>query len=235
MPKKAFKLEASGKKRLLQIIVGSLVTGVILFLGAGRLDWWPAWAYMGSIILLLIGELAWIKFVDPGFTEVVNYRGRTPDKIKDWDKTWYRLGLPLPFLMLIVGAVDAGRFGWSSMPFTVQVIGFFMVLVSYIVPVWALAQKVPSLTMRIGIIKGQKICSTGPYKYIRHPMYAGIIVGCIGTPLLLGSWFAFIPAMLYSGLMIVRTILEDRDLQKELSDYRKYVKKVRFKLVPGVW
>lgn len=228
-------LEKSGVNRLLQILVVALVMSGLLFISAGRLDWWPAWAYLGSWVLLLLSELVWMVFVNPNLIAVVNARGKTPTNVKPWDKLIITLYFPLPFLMMIVGGLDAGRFGWSYMPFIVQVLGFVMTIVSYLVPVWAIAQNVPSLTTQVGIKRGQKICSTGPYKYIRHPMYAGMILGFIGNPLLLGSYLAFIPGFLMFVLFFTRTELEDRDLQKELPGYRAYARKTRYKLLPGIW
>lgn len=228
------KLEASGVKRLLEILISAVVMSVLLFISAGRLDWWPAWAYLGSWILLLIGEYVWITFVNPDLIEVINMRGRTPKTLKPWDRILI-LYLPLPFLMAIVGGLDGGRFGWSSIPFLLQVLGFVMSLVGYVLGVWALFQNVPSLTTKVGIEKNMKICSTGPYAYIRHPMYAGVIIGFIGNPLLFGSYLALIPGFLLILIIIYRTIFEDRDLQAEVPAYRNYVKKVKFRLVPWVW
>ena len=231
------KLEPSGVKRLVEILFNAVVMSALLFLSAGRLDWWPAWAYLASWILFLLGEFAWMFFVNPAWIAVLNMRGKTPavSNTKPWDRTIILLYIPLPFLMVIIGGLDAGRYGWSSMPLFLQAFGFVLTFLSYILPAWAVFQNAPSLTTRVGIDKRMQICSTGPYAIVRHPMYAGILLGFIGIPLLLGSYLALIPGLLSIALFIARTIFEDRDLQAEVPAYREYAKKVRSKLVPGVW
>jgi len=228
------KLEPSGVKRLLEMLISAVVMSGLLFLSAGRLDWWPAWAYLGSWIILLLGEYLWITFVNPDLIAVINARGKTPEKVKPWERMMI-LYLPLLLLLMILGGLDGGRFNWSYMPLILQVVGFVISTVAYLLPIWALFQNVPSLTTQVGIEKNMKICSTGPYAIIRHPIYAGGIMSFIGNPLLFGSWLALIPGFLLILIILRRTVLEDRDLQTEVPAYREYVRKVRFKLVPGIW
>lgn len=92
-----------------------------------------------------------------------------------------------------------------------------------------------SRVVRIQKDRGHTVCTTGPYKYIRHPMYAGVILIFLCFPLSLGSLYSFIPAALIIGLFVLRTLLEDETLKEELSGYKEYVQKVRFRLLPSVW
>jgi len=92
-----------------------------------------------------------------------------------------------------------------------------------------------STVVRIQAERGHYVVTTGPYAYVRHPMYAGMVLTFWGVPLLLGSWWALLPGSLNALLFVIRTALEDRTLQAELPGYADYVRKVRRRLVPGVW
>ena len=91
-------------------------------------------------------------------------------------------------------------------------------------------------TVRIQTDRNHKVIDTGPYRVVRHPGYLGLIAGFIlSAPLLLGSWWAFVPAVASTATLIVRTALEDRTLREELDGYEDYARRVRYRLVPGVW
>jgi protein-S-isoprenylcysteine O-methyltransferase Ste14 len=101
---------------------------------------------------------------------------------------------------------------------------------------WAMASnKFFSTTVRIQDDRGQTVTSSGPYRLVRHPGYVGFLVSNLATPLLLGSLWALIPAVVLEALVVVRTALEDRTLQAELGGYRDYARRVRYRLLPGVW
>jgi len=90
-------------------------------------------------------------------------------------------------------------------------------------------------TVRIQKERGHQVCEAGPYRFVRHPGYGGMIFMYMGMPLILGSWWAFIPVFMIIMLVFIRTALEDRTLQRELSGYSEYARKTRFRLLPGVW
>jgi protein-S-isoprenylcysteine O-methyltransferase Ste14 len=92
-----------------------------------------------------------------------------------------------------------------------------------------------STVVRIQTDRGQTVCSTGPYRFVRHPGYVGTILQSFGLPFLLGSLWALIPGITAVGLMIIRTSFEDRTLQSDLPGYREFVQKVRYRLIPGIW
>ncbi len=101
---------------------------------------------------------------------------------------------------------------------------------------WAmLSNTLFSSIARVQEDRGHRVCSTGPYRFVRHPGYVGAILQSTGIPLLLGSLWALIPGALASGLMVVRTFLEDRMLHAELEGYPEYAARVRHRLVPGIW
>jgi len=90
-------------------------------------------------------------------------------------------------------------------------------------------------TVRIQSERGHRVIDTGPYSFVRHPGYLGFAGWILSTPLLLGSWWALIPAILSTVCLVVRTALEDRTLRMELAGYEEYIHRVRYRLVPGIW
>jgi protein-S-isoprenylcysteine O-methyltransferase Ste14 len=92
-----------------------------------------------------------------------------------------------------------------------------------------------STRVRIQEDRGHRVVTTGPYRMVRHPMYAATIIGFAGVSLLLGSWWAFVPGAVCTVLFIIRTALEDRTLQAELPGYKDYAARTRYRLLPGVW
>jgi protein-S-isoprenylcysteine O-methyltransferase Ste14 len=90
-------------------------------------------------------------------------------------------------------------------------------------------------TVRIQTERGHRVIDTGPYRFVRHPGYLGFFGWGLSTPLLLGSWWAFLPALLSMVSLVIRTALEDRTLREELAGYREYASKVRYRLIPGIW
>ena len=137
--------------------------------------------------------------------------------------------------MLFVAGLDA-RYGWSVTPFGVTLLGFVVFIPAIIFGLWAMAvNSYFSVTVRIQEERKHQVCRSGPYKIVRHPGYVSFIFGVVGIPLILGSWWAFVSAGILILLIIVRTTLEDRTLQKELSGYKEYAASTRYRLVPLVW
>jgi len=135
-----------------------------------------------------------------------------------------------------VAGLDAGRFGWSVMPIAVQVAGYIALLFAMAVTYWAMAvNPFLSTIVRIQDDRGQYAVTSGPYRYVRHPMYAMILLMYPGIALLLGSWWALIPAAVIAIVFVIRTALEDQTLQAELPGYAEYAQRTRYRLVPGVW
>ena len=146
-------------------------------------------------------------------------------------------------LMLVVAGLDQ-RFGWLEQPFglyygfplELHFIGLVMYAIGTAQLFWSMvSNKYFSRYVRIQKERDHAVVYTGPYQHIRHPGYSALIISTLGTPLLLGSWWAIIPALLTAGGFMVRTSLEDQTLQAELDGYIEYTRRVRFRLLPGVW
>ncbi len=227
------RLDRDGIKRIVQVIVGITLFGLLLFVSAGRLDWWNAWLYLG--LWGLSTGLASVVVLRRN-PELINERGRKAENQKAWDKLLLRLYFPLPFLAMILAGLDAVRFGWSQIPLWLVLTGFVLGLVamglSYSVMVF---NAFASAVVRIQEERGHEVVTDGPYRFVRHPMYAGLLLSWLGTPLLLGSWWTYVVAVPAILIFVIRTALEDRTLQEELPGYTDYAERVRYRLLPGVW
>jgi protein-S-isoprenylcysteine O-methyltransferase Ste14 len=226
------RLERSGINRLIQVFGSVLLMGLVLFLSAGRLDWPAAWIFLGTYVLVILTLGVWAIRKNP---EVVNERGKM-ENMKSWDKTLMTIYTVMIFVVFAVAGLDAGRFGWSVMPIALQVVGFVALILAMAVTYWAMATN-PFLStiVRIQDDRGHYVITTGPYRYVRHPMYAMMFFMYPGIALELGSWRALIPATVIVIVFVIRTALEDQTLQAELPGYAEYAQRTRYRLVPGVW
>jgi protein-S-isoprenylcysteine O-methyltransferase Ste14 len=227
------RLERSGINRLIQIFVSIVVMGVVLFLSAGRLDWPAAWIFLGSYVLMVLTVGVWVARRHP---DVVNERGKIARNAQSWDKVLMTIYTVMLLALLAVAGLDAGRFGWSVMPLALQVVGYIALLLAMSVTYWAMAVN-PFLAtiVRIQDDRGHYVVTSGPYRYVRHPMYAMMFFMWPGVALELGSWWALVPAAVIVIVFVIRTALEDRMLQAELPGYAEYAQHTRYRLVPGIW
>ena len=133
-------------------------------------------------------------------------------------------------------ALDAVRFQWSHMPVFLQVVGAILIVSSIPVVLLTFRENTFATTaVRVQEERGQRVISTGPYYYVRHPLYAGSLLLFVGTPLLLGSWFGLVFAIVPIVGLGMRAILEESVLREELPGYDTYIKQVRYRFVPHVW
>jgi protein-S-isoprenylcysteine O-methyltransferase Ste14 len=210
-----------------------VLIAVILFLAAGRLNWTWAWVYLGicTVTMLINGTI--LLRTSP---ETIAERARFQET-KDWDKVVGGLwALAIYVALPLVAGLDV-RFGWTrEFSATVNVAGAVVLAVGLALGGWAMiANAYFSTAVRIQSDRGQTVCRTGPYRFVRHPGYLGFTLQSVSTPVLLGSLWALIPGLAAAALMITRTSLEDRTLQAELPGYRDFVQEVRHRLVPGIW
>jgi protein-S-isoprenylcysteine O-methyltransferase Ste14 len=225
-------LERSGIRRIVQVLVSILLIGALLFLSAGRLDWLWGWLFLAAFFLLMLAS----AFVMSKSPDLINERGRRAENIKGWDKALMGIYSLVLFTVPVVAGLDAVRRGWSEMSLALHLIGVALAIPAMIMPLWAMSANAYLSTMvRIQDDRGQQVVTTGPYRYVRHPMYVGTIFFGLCIPLFLGSWWAFIPCGLIVVLFIIRTALEDRTLQEELPGYAEYAQRVRYRLLPGIW
>ena len=215
-------------------VVSLAAAGAGFFWIAGRWDWIRGWAFLG-LTCGGHGLACWRLWqISP---EMMIHRSRLHEGTKRWDMVW--LGLFGLFYLgeVVVAVLDAGRFGPSTMPGWLWPVGAALFLAQVVVLYQAMKVN-PHFEkrVRIQVDRGHRVIDDGPYRVVRHPGYAALIGGWIlATPLLLGSWWAFVPAVLAAVSLVVRTALEDRTLQAELTGYAAYAGRVRFRLIPRVW
>jgi protein-S-isoprenylcysteine O-methyltransferase Ste14 len=220
-------------RRLIQVVVQFLILVAILFISAGRLDWMAAWACIGvGIGILAINGLV----VLPRNPEMIAERGQVKEGAKGWDKLLGVL-IGVPTLVALIGAGLDQRFGWSPpLAVAIHLVGLALVALGQGLFSWAMASnKFFSTVVRIQMERGHTVATGGPYRYVRHPGYVGMIITMLATPLALGSLWALIPEGIGALGLLVRTALEDRTLLEELDGYRDYAARVRYRLLPGVW
>ena len=207
---------------------------VILFVSAGTLAWINAWIYVGLVSIYQVISTVVLARVNP---QVLNERGTvTKAGTKTFDKVYIAVYPVFSFGSLVIMGFDAIRYQWSAMPFWLTFVGIFIFVSVAPVALWAMAvNKFFEWTVRIQNEREQYVCNSGPYVIIRHPGYAGLIMSLLAYPFILGSWWGFLPNLILILIIVIRTALEDRTLQKELPGYREYAQKVQYRLIPLIW
>ena len=213
--------------------MGIVAMGVALFWSAGRMDWWPAWTVLAVMSLWIIATAIVIIRFNP---ELLAERLGPRKGAKPWDTAiMSMLGLA-QLARYILAGLDQ-RYGWTGgFPFAAQMAALILCLFGYGLVVWATTSNAFfSQIVRIQTERGHTVVTGGPYQYVRHPAYIGAILFEFAAPILLASWWSGIPSLLAVILLVLRTALEDRALQAELAGYADYARKVRQRLLPGIW
>jgi protein-S-isoprenylcysteine O-methyltransferase Ste14 len=209
---------------------------VILFLAAGRLDWWEAWvmAVVFAVTTILSRALLILKHPD-----LAVERSKWTESTDTY--TWDKKLMPIiaiygPLMVYIAAGLDKRWNGSPTLPVSLEIAAFVIIVLGYTFSAWALiANRFFSAIVRIQKERGHVVVSDGPYRIVRHPGYSGGLIGNLMIPLALGTLWAYIPAGLTMLAIIVRTSLEDKVLQAKLPGYTEYVQKTRYRLLPGIW
>jgi protein-S-isoprenylcysteine O-methyltransferase Ste14 len=218
---------------ILDEVLGIFAMAVALFWSAGRLDWWAAWAAIGVwVAFYLAMDILLLRF-NPG---LMAERLSPPQGAKTWDRAIMSIFRLTTLARYILAGLDQ-RYGWTGgFPLAVQITAWVVCLLSYALLTWAMTfNTFFSQLVRIQSDRGHTVATQGPYRYVRHPGYVGMIVFEFAMSTLLASWWALLASGLCAGLLILRTALEDRTLQAELPGYADYARQVRYRLVPGIW
>jgi protein-S-isoprenylcysteine O-methyltransferase Ste14 len=224
------------RKAVAGLIGITLLPAVILFLAAGRVDWWEAWVMAGGLVLaMLISRV--IVFRKHPELAVERARGADERNVKSWDKRLMPIvAIYGPFLMWLVAGLDKRWNGSPALPLGVELGAFAIVIAGYWISVWALiVNHFFSAVVRIQKDRGHHVVTAGPYRFVRHPGYAGGALAYWATPLALGTLWMYLPVLLTIVALVIRTALEDRTLRAELPGYAEYAARVRYRLVPGIW
>src|SRR5215217_3087216 len=211
-------------KALLEVLAEFAVFAALLFVSSGTLLWPAGWAFMALFFGFAVAIVLWLAREDP---ELLAERMSSPIQRGQplWDKMFVAAVLLLFAAWLILMPLDAVRFGWSEVPSWLLILGALGVVLSfYIIFLTFRENAYLAPVVKLQEERGQRVVSTGPYRYVRHPMYAGMFVFLPATALLLGSWWGLLLCPVMLALLVWRTTLEDRLLQNELAGYDEYAR-----------
>jgi protein-S-isoprenylcysteine O-methyltransferase Ste14 len=221
-------------RRLLQVAVTYAWFTGSLFTAAGRWNWTRGWI---SVALSVVGLTVLGLIVQRYNPELMAERARWRRKdTKRFDKIFMAVYQPLVLLQPAVAGLDAVRFRWSSMPFAFVYAGGALFAASLLLIGWVMiVNPYAETSVRIQSDRGHRVITSGPYRFVRHPMYVGVMLMGIANPLLWGSVWALVMSAVMILLFIWRTAREDQTLRQELAGYEEYASQTRYRLLPGVW
>ena len=222
------------RSKLLLTVLSRLISGVIMFalmffLPAGTWSYWQAWMYIGVLIIPMLFVLAYFMKRDP---ELLERRMKMRE-----ERGQQRRIIGISVLFFILGYLLPGfdiRYGWSNMPAWVSIAAAVVMFLSYLL-VFRTMQVNSYLSRIIEVAENQKVIDTDVYGVVRHPMYVGMVVLYVVSPIVLGSWWAVIPALVIIPVIVARILDEEKALENELAGYKEYKQKVKYRLIPFVW
>jgi protein-S-isoprenylcysteine O-methyltransferase Ste14 len=218
-----------------QIAGMALVFALALFLAAGTVAWPAGWAFLVLFFGFTVAISRWLLRYNPGLlTERMTGIGKADQKT--WDKVFFGVANVIFLAWLIVMPLDAVRFHWSHMPAWLQAVGALLMLGSFYLFFLTFRENAYlSPAVRVQTEREQTVVSTGPYHYVRHPMYITAIIMLAGATLLLGSWVGLLPLLTLVVGIAFRAVREERTLRAELPGYDAYMAQVKYRLIPYVW
>jgi protein-S-isoprenylcysteine O-methyltransferase Ste14 len=208
-----------------------LFLAIIMFLTAG-IGWRRGWLFLLVFSVFMVLSAAYLWRANP---DIFVARSKIHQGTKSWDKVMLVLILASFFAIFVIAGLDA-RYGWSSVPPWLMVLGYVLFALGFAMSTWVYAvNKFAEPTVRIQFERGHKVIDTGPYAIVRHPLYAASFLLIAGMPLAMGSYWALVPVVVGILVIVVRIVLEDHVLQNELNGYKDYASRVRYRLIPGIW
>lgn len=227
------RINKSGKKYISITLIMIIFQAVLLFVAAGNFNINRYWIF---IIVNFIYTLIALFFLYKKNPDLINERAKKKDDIKSWDNYLVKFhNLSLILVLPIIAGLDF-RFGWSLINMYLIIPGFLIYFISNILVLGSmLANTHFETNVRIQTDRNHKVISSFPYNIVRHPGYLGTILWALAVPAILGSMFAYIPALIAIVTLIIRTYLEDWTLINELPGYESYSKKTKYRIFPLIW
>jgi protein-S-isoprenylcysteine O-methyltransferase Ste14 len=219
---------------VIRFILAFALMAAIFFGTASTLNWPGAWAYILLQLSISTAMTLWLKKHDP---ELMKSRmSFLKPRLQNRDKLFALLCTLLFIPYLLLPGLDAVRYGWSTVSLPVQLAGF----TGFLCSMWLIFRVLQensfaSPNVEVQKERGHTVIDTSPYAYIRLPMYSGFIIYVICLPLALGSLWTMLIAILISLSLLIRIFFEEETLHAELEGYTAYCKRVRFRLIPGLW
>jgi protein-S-isoprenylcysteine O-methyltransferase Ste14 len=221
-------------KWLLQSLIWVAAMGALLFVPAGTLHWPAAWLFLATMAVIAIACGWWLARTDPA---LLAERMRPPmrdDQPAADKKIVVAFGVASLLWFAVIG-LDR-RVQSSDMPWALQALGVAMLLAATCFVMWVMHENsFAAAVVRLQTERGHRVVDSGPYAWVRHPMYSGAIVFFVGAALLLGSWWGVAMSLLFVVLFAIRAGIEERTLTAGLPDYADYAARVRYRLLPGLW
>ncbi len=221
-------------KLLLQNTIFVVALGALLFVSAGTLDWPAAWVFLVASAIIGPACGLWLAKTDPALLAErmrPTFQADQPAADKKFMLTFVLVTL----IWLVAIGLDR-RAQASDVPLVLQTLGLAMYLLSTAFIMWVFRENsFAAPVVKVQAERHHRVISSGPYAFVRHPMYSGIMLFFVGVPLLLGSWWGVAIAPVFAILFAIRARIEERALVEGLPDYADYAARVRYRLVPGLW
>jgi protein-S-isoprenylcysteine O-methyltransferase Ste14 len=217
------------RKMAVRFSIVPVFIGFFTLLPAGTLNYWQVYLYFAVIIIPMLFVLRYFLKHDPKFLE---RRTRGREKVKE-QKLIQMLNLPVFIAAFIVPGLDK-RFGWSEIPSEVVFVTDAVILCGYLF-IFLVFRENSYASRIIEIDREQKVITTGPYTIVRHPMYLGVLIMYLPTPIALGSYWGLIPMVLLPLTLVLRIINEEKVLRENLAGYKEYCLKTNYRLIPYIW
>ena len=219
-------------KALLSVFILAIVMGLIIFVAAGTVDYWPAWVYL--VLFSIASLLTTISLIrhDPELLQR-RMRGGPIAESRPTQRV-IMVFTSLAFLGLLIVPPLNYRFNGATVPIYVVITGDFLVAIGFYFIFYVYRENTYT-SATVQVVANQRVIDTGPYALVRHPMYASALLYLFGTPLALGSYWGLLPFLFVIPFLVWRLFDEERMLTRELEGYSEYQQRVRYRLVPGLW
>lgn len=211
------------------IVIRFIVMGMLVFIPAGTIDFWQGWVFLSAFFVPIFFIVIYM---------LKNARGLLEKRLKIKEKRSSQkliqvINTILSLSVMIIAGLDH-RFGWSQMPVWAVIASVVVMTLAYLSFIRTMLENEYASRI-IEIQEGQKVIDTGSYAVVRHPMYSSAIIMFMSFPLVLGSFWALIPLLPLPFMLILRIFDEEKALIKDLTGYKEYMKKVKYRLVPFLW
>jgi protein-S-isoprenylcysteine O-methyltransferase Ste14 len=210
---------------------------VVFLVPAGTWRWWEAWVLCGIYALYAVSAVGMLARHDPALLAERLRASPVQQGQPGWDSALMIALIVVGVAVLAVPGLDVVRFGWSErLPVAVEVLALVAHVPAFLWIGWVMwTNTFLARVVKVDEARGHTVITTGPYAWVRHPMYVGVLVAVLAMPLALGSRWGVVPAVAMGALLVARTALEDRMLHRSLEGYAAYAEQTRYRLVPGLW
>jgi len=202
----------------------------ILFAMAGTLNYWQGWLYWIILVVPMLFAVSYLLKHDP---ELLERRIKYGEMEKE-QQMIIRIGNVIFVAGFLIIGIDLRLHGLDTVPVSWIFISDVGVFLGYLLVLWVFKEN-SYASRTIEVVAGQKVISTGPYAIIRHPMYLGVLVMYLATPMALGSWWAFPIFVLLVPIIIYRILNEEKVLLRDLPGYYEYCQERHYRLLPHIW